>query len=177
MTINPYAPTTEAIAGDPLRIALPEGVSSWTLIWTSIGYVSLSGAVFGLGLSLIVVALGSGLFGQDAVLLPLLGMVVGGAIAFFGALVIVPITYLALVHRRGGRLNGSLIRQYGFVSGFVTGFLTVLTISGFELYGALMALVPGLVGGAVTTLLMLPIAKRVNRMVIAQDKMLQEDSR
>ena len=173
MTINPYAPTSEVLSSDPQRTALPAGMSSQGLIWRSVGHVTLSGAVFGFGVTLVVIVGRIGSLGPGVLLLPVLGALVGGTIAFLGALIIVPLTYVFVVRLRSGQISGRVVRQFGFASGFLTGDLTLFAMSGLSVYGALMGLVPGVVGGVVTMLLMLPTAKRVDRATSISDESVQ----
>ncbi|NND98397.1 MAG: hypothetical protein HKN47_13835 [Pirellulaceae bacterium] len=177
--INPYAPSLIEAEDQSKPIGKPrrDTVGAGNLIWTTIGGVSLSGGVFGLGV-VVFGAIGTLAFrggqgvpsGGDVVFLfipALMAFAFGMLIASVLAFVIVPVFYLAVVktNRRDHvyRWTGGRVRIFGGICGFMTGWISIALISSFDPMALAFALIPGAVGLIVTMIVLNPMAKRADR--------------
>ncbi len=153
--INPYAPSTTVLDRTG-AVDLPR-VSVIVVVLSTIGGVTVSGGVFGVGM----VMASPGLVASMA----LLAFVIGCIMAFTGAMVVVP---LVLTSRfffglSGGDWTASQIYRFGAICGGLTGFLCVAAPAGFQPAAIPFGLIPGVVGSIFTTLLLIPLARRVKK--------------
>ena len=139
-----------------VAVDLPR-VSALAVVLSTIGGVTLSGGVFGLGM----VMTSSGLFPSMA----LLAFVVGCILAFIGAVVVVPLilTSRIFLTASGQDWTAGQIYRFGAICGGLTGFLCIVVPSAFEPAALAIGLIPALVGGIFTSLLLIPLARRVKK--------------
>ena len=153
--INPYAPST-TVLDRTAAVDLPR-VSVIVVVLSTIGGVTFSGGVFGVG-----IVMGSP---RLVATMALAGFVIGCILAFTGAMVVVP---LVLTTRYFFGLSGrdwsvSQIYRFGAICGGLTGFLCVVVPTGFQPAAMAFALIPAIVGSIFTTLLLIPLARRVKK--------------
>ncbi len=156
--INPYAPSM--LEPDPVKSAASVvgwgHVSTLALIVHTMAGVTVSGGVFGIGTLLIE---------NNDPSLVMIGAIVGCFLAFFGSLAIVPLTAAGslLVRTPGMHWTASSIRVFGAVSGFLTGFVCIAFLAGFSPWSIVIGFIPGAVGAVVTTISLIPLARRATR--------------
>ena len=148
--INPYAPT-QKVAPQALTFDLPQ-VPSLVVVLSTIGAVTISGGIFGVGMSIAASAS-----------LAILAFVVGCILAFIGAIVVVPLILLARIFLTSGEWTAGSVYRFGAVCGGLTGLLCVAGPSGLEPSSLVWGMVPGFVGCVLTTVMLVPLAGRVEQ--------------
>ncbi len=152
--INPYAPSTAAIAR-PVPVEFPR-VSAIVVILSTIGGVTASGGIFGVGLAATA---------RSGIMIAPIAFVFGCILAFIGALIVVPLMLTARIFlgESGRDWTASQILRFGGLCGGLTGFLCVAGPALFTPSALPFALIPGLVGSVLTTLFLIPLSRRVRK--------------
>lgn len=176
MDLNPYLPSQTADASEPALPGRPQEirvVGSLELgVWT-IGTCGLAGALFGTltGLLFFSLSLWSGQEQWDAasigiiggmLILSLYGIVIGGLLALLASL---PTVAGLLITDRliwGKRLHWSreAIGQFAALAGLIAGFLPISLISGLDLGGLLISVVPAMFGCFACRVMIIPLARK-----------------
>lgn len=154
---NPYAPT---MASDlPDRSIAPFGhdhVSTLGLIVNTMIGVTLSGGVFGIGVTAV---------GRAPSTFVIFGALAGCFLAFVASVAIVPILSAGnlLVQAPGEPWTAIRIHLFGALAGFLCGYFWIPFISGFSPWSVLLGFIPGVIGAVGTNILLIPLGQRARR--------------